>query len=100
MKTQSSYGVLNIRLQAKLPREERGLLAARLRCYRQVAAVTVLESQITIYYKGTLPVQLIHAQVVKTVARVKEESVSQADLLSEFDLALVPRCLCIVDFCS
>ena len=84
MKTQSSYGVLNIRLQAKLPREERGLLAARLRCYRQVAAVTVLESQITIYYKGTLPVQLIHAQVVKTVARVKEESVSQADLLSEY----------------
>ena len=78
------YRVLKIRLQAKLPREERARLAARLRRYRQIAAADVDEEQVCVYYQGTIPTKLIQAQVIETMVRVKEKSVSQADLLSEF----------------
>lgn len=79
-----SYGVCDIKLQVAMPREERAKLAARVRCYRQVAAVTAEERCLRIYYRGALPARLIHAQVIKTMSRVKETAVSQADLLAEY----------------
>ena len=37
------YGVYNIKLAVALPREERAVLAAKLRSFRQIAAAVVEE---------------------------------------------------------
>ena len=78
------YGVYNIRLAVALPREERAVLAAKLRSFRQIAAAVVDERQARIYYRGVLPLQQVQSLIVRTLVRVKEESVSQADKLAEY----------------
>ena len=78
------YGVYNVKLSVALPREERAVLAARLRSFRQIAAAVVEERHVRLYYRGALPVQQVQSLIVRTLVRVKEESVSQADRLAEY----------------
>ncbi len=78
------YGVCSIKLETALPRDERVLLAARLRRYRGVAAVTVEERNVLIWHKGSLPAAQIHKHILQTALRVKEASIQQADRLAEY----------------
>lgn len=78
------YNVTNISLAVALPREERVRLAAQIRSYRAVAACTVDETAVRIWHNGNFPAKIIHKQIIKTLERVKEESVKQADRLAEY----------------
>ncbi len=78
------YGRYNFALQIALPREERVHLAAQLRRYRTVAAVVVEERLVKIWYKGTLPVGEIQQHLIALLKRIKEESVTPSERLSEY----------------
>lgn len=82
--TKNVYSRLRIALGAKLPREERARLAALLRCYRNIRAVTVAESSVAIWYKGAIPIQEIQTRLIRTVKRLKEEAVTPAEHLAEY----------------
>ena len=53
------YGVYEIKLSVALPRDERALLAAKLRSFRQITAAVVDEHKVRLYYSGVLPVQQV-----------------------------------------
>ena len=78
------YGRYNFALQIALPREERVHLAAQLRRYRTVAAVVVEERLVKIWYKGTLPVGEIQQHLIALLKRIKEESVTPSERLTEY----------------
>ena len=59
------YGSCNISLGVALPREERMLLSAQLRSFKSVAAASVEEKRIRIWYKGTLPAQMIRDRILE-----------------------------------
>lgn len=82
--TKNVYSRLRIALGAKLPREERAHLAALLRCYRNIRAVTVAESSVAIWYQGSIPIQEIQTRLIRTVKRLKEEAVTPAEHLAEY----------------
>lgn len=78
------YKVCDIALKLPLPREERVLLAARLRSFPQVKSVAAEEHRLRIWYLGALPARTIQTLLLQTLERVKEASVKQADRLAEY----------------
>lgn len=78
------YGVYDISLGLPLPREERLLLAARLRSIPAVKAAVAEERHVRLWYMGKLPALPIQAQILGTMQRIKETSVKQADRLEEY----------------
>ena len=78
------YGSCYLHLQAALPREERARLAAMIRCYRMVKAVTIAEKRIQIWYQGRLPIREIQCLAIESVQRAKEASIKPADRLAEY----------------
>ncbi|RGS73142.1 cation-translocating P-type ATPase [Mitsuokella sp. AF21-1AC] len=78
------YGSCYFNLQASLPREERARLAAAIRRYRMVKAVTVAERRIQIWYQGRLPVREIQRLAIETVEHVREAAIKPADRLAEY----------------
>ncbi len=81
------YGNCYFALQAALSREERAQLAAKIRRYRQVAAVTVEERRVHIWYKRPLPVyqlQQIQHLLIETVKQAREAAVTPAERLAEY----------------
>lgn len=78
------YGSCYFNLQVSLPREERARLAAVIRRYRMVKAVTVAERRIQIWYQGRLPVREIQRLAIETVERVREAAIKPADRLAEY----------------
>ncbi|MBR2216118.1 MAG: heavy metal translocating P-type ATPase [Selenomonadaceae bacterium] len=76
--------VTEIRLGVKLPREERGKLAARLRRLRGVVAVGGDEGRLKLWLKDRGAMLPIRGLVLDTVKRLKEESLQQADRLAEY----------------
>lgn len=80
MMYQSCY----INLQARLSREQRVLLAARIRRFRQVKAVTVGEQRIQLWYRGILPYRAIQQQAIAAVEEAHAAARKPADLLKEY----------------
>lgn len=80
MMYQSCY----INLQARLSREQRVLLAARIRSFRQVKAVTVGEQRIQLWYRGILPYRAIQQLAIAAVEEAREAARKPADLLKEY----------------
>lgn len=78
------YGSCYLHLQAALPREERALLAAQIRRYRTVKAVTVTDKRVQIWYRGALPFREIQRLAIATVQRVQEAAVTPAERLAEY----------------
>ncbi len=80
MMYQSCY----INLQARLSREQRVLLAARIRRFRQVKAVSVGEQRIQLWYRGILPYRAIQQLAIAAVEDAHEAARKPADLLKEY----------------
>ncbi|SFI33227.1 cation-transporting P-type ATPase C [Selenomonas ruminantium] len=80
MMYQSCY----INLQARLSREQRVLLAARIRSFRQVKAVSVGEQRIQLWYRGILPYRAIQQLAIAAVEDAHEAARKPADLLKEY----------------
>ncbi len=78
------YGSCYLHLQAALPREERALLAAQIRRYRTVKAVTVTDKRVQIWYRGALPFREIQRLAIATVCRAQEAAVTPAERLAEY----------------
>ena len=78
------YGSCYLHLQAALPREERALLAAQIRRYRTVKAVTVTDKRVQIWYRGALPFREIQKLAIATVRRAQEAAVTPAERLVEY----------------
>ena len=78
------YGSCYFNLQMALPREERARLAASIRRYRMVKAVSVSEKRVQIWYRGTLPIREIQRLAIATVTRAKEAAVTPAERLAEY----------------
>lgn len=78
------YGSCYLHLQAALPREERALLAAQIRRYRTVKAVTVTDKRVQIWYRGALPFREIQRLAIATVRRAQEAAVTPAERLAEY----------------
>ena len=78
------YGQYFIHLAAPLPREDRALLAAQIRRYRMVTAVTVEEKRVHIWYRHSLPIVPIQQLAIAAVQRAKEAAVTPADRLAEY----------------
>lgn len=78
------YGSCYLHLQAALPREERALLAAQIRRYRTVKAVTVTDKRIQIWYRGALPFREIQRLAIATVRRAQEAAATPAERLAEY----------------
>ena len=78
------YGSCYFNLQMALPREERARLAASIRRYRMVKAVSVTEKRVQIWYRGTLPIREIQRLAIATVTRAKEAAVTPAERLAEY----------------
>ncbi len=67
-----------------LPREERARMAAEIRRFRSVKAVSVEERRVRIWYVGALPIERIRSLVLADLHRVKEASVTPAERLAEY----------------
>lgn len=78
------YGSCYLHLQAALPREERALLAAQIRRYRTVKAVTVTDKRVQIWYRGALPFREIQRLAIATVRRAQKAAVTPAERLAEY----------------
>ena len=78
------YGSCYLHLQAALPREERALLAAQIRRYRTVRAVTVTDKRVQIWYRGALPFREIQKLAIATVRRAQEAAVTPAERQAEY----------------
>lgn len=78
------YGSCYLHLQAALPREERAMLAAKIRRFRTVRAVTVTDKRVQIWYRGALPIREIQKLVIATVRRVQEAAVTPSERLAEY----------------
>lgn len=79
-----TYQSCYINLQARLSREQRVLLAARIRSFRQVKAVTVGELRIQLWYRGILPYRAIQQLAIAAVEEAREAARKPADLLKEY----------------
>ena len=79
-----TYGVYDIKLGVSLPRETRTLLAAQLRAFHSVAAVSVEERKIRIWHHGAPPLPLIQKHVARVALHAKEATIHQADRLAEY----------------
>ncbi|WP_337378962.1 heavy metal translocating P-type ATPase [Mitsuokella jalaludinii] len=78
------YGSCYLHLQAALPREERAMLAAKIRRFRTVRAVTVTDKRVQIWYRGALPIREIQKLAIATVRRVQEAAVTPSERLAEY----------------
>lgn len=78
------YGSCYLYLQAALPREERALLAAQIRRYRTVKAVTVTDKRVQVWYRGALPFREIQKLAIATVRRAQEAAVTPSERLAEY----------------
>ena len=78
------YQSCYINLQARLSREQRVLLAARIRSFRQVKAVSVGEQRIQLWYRGILPYRAIQQLAIAAVEDAHEAARKPADLLKEY----------------
>ena len=79
-----TYQSCYINLQARLSREQRVLLAARIRSFRQVKAVSVGEQRIQLWYRGILPYRAIQQLAIAAVEDAHEAARKPADLLKEY----------------
>ena len=81
------YGNCYFHLQAALNREERAKVAAKIRRNRNIAAVTVDERKVHIWYKRQMtPFQLqeIQKMLIETVKRLQEAAITPAERLAEY----------------
>lgn len=78
------YGNCYFNLQAKLSHEERTKLAAQLRRFRGVVAVTVDESRVHVWYRSPYILRDMQKHIIATVERIKEAAVTPAERLAEY----------------
>lgn len=60
------------------------MLAAKIRRFRTVRAVTVTDKRVQIWYRGALPIREIQKLVIATVRRVQEAAVTPSERLAEY----------------
>ncbi len=78
------YGSYYLHLQTALPREERAMLAAKIRRFRMVKAVTIVDKRIQIWYRGAVPIRAIQKLAIETVQRVQEAAVTPSERLAGY----------------
>ena len=78
------YGSYYLHLQTALPREERAMLAAKIRRFRMVKAVTIADKRIQIWYRGAVPIRAIQKLAIETVQRAREAAVTPSEQLAEY----------------
>lgn len=78
------YGSCYLHLQAALPREESAMLAAKIRQFRAVRAVTVTDKRVQIWYREALPIREIQKLAIATVRRVQEAAVTPSERLAGY----------------
>ena len=78
------YGSCYLHLQAALPREESAMLAAKIRQFRAVRAVTVADKRVQIWYLEALPIREIQKLAIATVRRVQEAAVTPSERLAGY----------------
>lgn len=78
------YGSCYLHLQAALPREESAMLAAKIRRFRAVRAVTVADKRVQIWYREALPIREIQKLAIATVRRVQEAAVTPSERLAGY----------------
>lgn len=78
------YGSCYLHLQAALPREESAMLAAKIRQFRAVWAVTVADKRVQIWYREALPIREIQKLAIATVRRVQEAAVTPSERLAGY----------------
>ena len=60
------------------------MLAAKIRRFRTVRAVTVTDKRVQIWYRGALPIREIQKLAIATVRRVQEAAVTPSERLAEY----------------
>ena len=78
------YGSCYLHLQTALPREESAMLAAKIRRFRAVRAVTVADKRVQIWYREALPIREIQKLGIATVRRVQEVAVTPSERLAGY----------------
>ena len=78
------YGSCYLHLQTALPREESAMLAAKIRRFRTVRAVTVADKRVQIWYREALPIREIQKLAIATVRRVQEAAVTPSERLAGY----------------
>jgi cation-transporting P-type ATPase C len=78
------YGRMNRTLQQALPREKRFLLAAQIRKFPEVRAVTVDESAVRIWYTGRLQLAAIQKLAIAAVHEAKEAAITPKERRAGF----------------
>lgn len=78
------YGICYLHLQTALPREESAMLAAKIRRFRAVRAVTVADKRVQIWYREALPIREIQKLAIATVRRVQEAAVTPSERLAGY----------------
>ena len=78
------YGSCYLHLQTALPREESAMLAAKIRRFRAVRAVTVADKRVQIWYREALPIREIQKLAIATVRRVQEAAVTPSERLAGY----------------
>lgn len=78
------YGSCYLHLQTALPREESAMLAAKIRRFRAVRAVTVADKRVQIWYREALPIREIQKLAIATVRRMQEAAVTPSERLAGY----------------
>lgn len=78
------YGNCYFNLQAQLGREERSRLAAELRRYRGIVAVTVDERRVHVWYKNKAVLFDMQKHIIAAVKKAQEAAITPAERLAEY----------------
>ncbi len=79
-----TYGSYRIQLKKPLPSEAIAGMAARIRQFSAVAAASVEERRICVWYHGTLPTRQIQHYIMANVRRWEGTAVRPADRLADY----------------